>query len=162
MLKWSLGLATLMVASAAFAADVKMTGVHNCCGGCAMNIKSVLEKAGATNINVNKGDVSFAHEQPRMAVRALYAAGYAGKIEGGRAPGTRRAQGITGKTLKVEGVHLCCGACVKAVNDAVAKLGKTDAKAKETTFTITSENDLDAVAVLNALRAAGFNARISK
>ncbi len=153
--------AGLLLASAVYAADVKVTGVHNCCGGCAAAINHTLQEAGATNIKVEKGEVSFSADEPAKAIHALYAAGYAGKVEGARQPGTRRLAETKGKSLKFEGIHACCGACVAAINKAVAPLGKTDVKAKATSFTITSDQEMGADQVVQALRDAGFNARLA-
>lgn len=161
MLRLGLGLAaSLLLASASFAADVKISGVHNCCGMCAAGINEALTKAGATNVKVEKTDVSFTADNPRMAIRALSQAGYYGKVDGAEArPLPARLAEIKGKSLKFEGIHACCGACVAGINKALAPLGKTDVKAKATSFTITSDNELTAAQVVKALREAGFNAR---
>jgi len=162
-IKMGMGIAaSLLLAGAAFAADVKVTGVHNCCPGCTMNITETLTKAGATNVKVEKQEISFTSDTPAPVLRALYAAGYAGKVEGDgvRQPGIRRnLADVKGKSLKFEGIHACCGACVAGINKALAPLGKTDIKAKATSFTVTSENEISADQVVKALRDAGFNAR---
>ena len=46
--------------------------------------------------------------------------------------------------------------------DTVATVGKADIKGKEAAFTVTSENEIEAQAVVRALRDAGFNAKIAK
>ena len=46
------------MASAAFAADVKITGIHNCCGQCNTIIKGTLDGAGATNVVIKPGEVT--------------------------------------------------------------------------------------------------------
>lgn len=157
----TLTLTTALVASAAFAADVKVSGVHNCCGSCAKGINEALSKAGATNVKLEKTELSFSADDPQKAVDALYAAGYAGKLEGAKAPRSGAGQ-LTGKEIKLEGLHNCCGACTAAINKALAGIGKTDAKAGATTITVTAENDVKAIDVIRALRAAGFNAKVVK
>ena len=62
-------------------------------------------------------------------------------------------------TVELKGTHLCCGACVKAVNDTLKGVdgvtGKCDAKAK--TVTITAKDDATAQKAVDALAAAGFH-----
>lgn len=152
--------AVLLLTSAAYAADVKVSGVHNCCPGCTKDITETLTKAGATNIKVEKQELSFTADEPVKSVRALFAAGYAGKVEGANQPGIRKTLAdMKGKSLKFDHIHACCGQCVKGINKAVEKLGKTDIKGGATSFTITSENEITAEDVVKALREAGFNAR---
>ena len=62
-------------------------------------------------------------------------------------------------TVELKGTHLCCGACVKAVNDTLKGIdgvtGKCDAKAK--TVTITAKDEAAAQKAIDALAAAGFH-----
>lgn len=162
LLRWGTAAATLLLAGAAFAADVKITGIHNCCPGCTRNITAVLEKAGATSLDIKQGEVSFSSSDADGAVKALFDAGYSGKVSGAKAPEVKGLAEIKGSALKVEGVHLCCGACVAAVNGALSPLGKTDAKPRVTSFVLTSDKEVSAAEILKALHAAGFNAKIAK
>ncbi len=157
-----LGLVTLLAAGAAFAADVKIAGVHNCCPGCANGIRATLEGAGATNITLNGREVGFSAEEAQKVVQTFFDAGYAGKVTGAKTPEPQGVKGVKGATLKFSGVHLCCGACANAVNAALAPIGKSDAKARTETFTLTAAQEVEAAAVLKALRDAGFNARVAK
>jgi len=61
----------------------------------------------------------------QKAVDALVGAGYFGASSNPdiKLASPSGAKDETVKSLKVAGVHLCCGKCVKAVNDAVKKLG---------------------------------------
>lgn len=69
--------------------------------------------------------------------------------------------GAFGADTKVElkGTHLCCGQCVKAVDDILKKVdgasGKCDQKAG--TVTITAKDDATAQKALDALAAGGFH-----
>jgi len=159
---WALGTAALLAASAAFAADVKITGIHNCCGQCNTTIKATLDGAGATNVQIKPGEVTFSAGDAAKAVTALYDAGYSGKVEGAATPAPKGVQGVKGKEIKVEGVHLCCGQCVKSVNTALKDIGTTNAKARDTAFVVTAATEVEAAAVVKALRDAGFNARVVK
>ena len=138
----ALAAAALFLGGVAYAADVKVTGVHVCCGG--------------------SGTVSFTADDPQKAVNALFEAGYAGKVEGAKTPEPKGAEGVKGTAIKVEGVHLCCGRCVQLLNMALKDVGTTDAKPRAAAFTVTATSETEAAAVVKALRAAGFNARIAK
>jgi periplasmic mercuric ion binding protein len=62
-------------------------------------------------------------------------------------------------TVELKSTHLCCPACVKAVNDTLKGIdgvtGKCDAKAK--TVTITAKDEATAQKAIDALAAAGFH-----
>jgi mercuric ion binding protein len=61
--------------------------------------------------------------------------------------------------VELKGVHLCCGACVKAANDILKQVdgvkGACDAKGKK--ITITATDDQAAQKALDALAAGGFH-----
>jgi copper chaperone CopZ len=60
--------------------------------------------------------------------------------------------------VELKNVHLCCGACVKAVGNVLKKegvQGKCDQKAR--TVTITAADDKAAQKAVDALAAAGFH-----
>lgn len=61
-------------------------------------------------------------------------------------------------TVELKNVHLCCGACVKAVGGIVKEAGaKAKCDQKGRTVTITASDDAAAQKVLDALAAAGFH-----
>ena|SRR5438067_3880935 len=151
-----------LLAAAAQAADVKVTGVYNCCGACKSAITKALTAGGATNISVDKGNVAFSADDPIKAVTALYDAGFAGKVEGATVRYSSDARGVKGKTISVEKVHNCCPNCVKDINNAVKAIGTTDVKPQQTSFTVSSDNEVEARTVVQALHEAGFNAHIKK
>lgn len=61
-------------------------------------------------------------------------------------------------TVEIKNTHLCCGACVGAVNKILTGIegvtGKCDQKAK--TITITAKDDAAAQKAIDALAAGGF------
>jgi copper chaperone CopZ len=61
--------------------------------------------------------------------------------------------------IELKGVHLCCGACIKAVNGVLKTVdgvkGVCDQQAR--TITITAPDDETAQKALDALAAAGFH-----
>lgn len=154
--------AVMLIATAAFAADVKVTGLHNCCGACKKALDDVMAKSAATNVNITSTEVSFSTSEPDKAVKALFDAGFAGKVEGAKTPEAQGAKGVKAKTLKLEGIHNCCGGCTRAVAEALKPFGTHDLKPKATACTLTSETELDAEKVVEALRKAGYNARVAK
>src|SRR5207237_2688659 len=121
-----------------------------------------LTDSGASNVTVDKGNVAFTADDPVKAVTALYDAGFAGKVEGTTVRYNTGARGVKGKTIAVDKVHNCCGNCVKDINNAVKAIGTTDVKAQATSFTVSSNDEVEASAVVRALRDAGFNAHIKK
>src|SRR5947208_9131030 len=60
---WVLGLGALLIAKGAWAADVTVTGIHNCCGNCNRNITTILTKAGATDVKIKPGEVTFSADK---------------------------------------------------------------------------------------------------
>jgi mercuric ion binding protein len=69
--------------------------------------------------------------------------------------GTARAE----TTVELKGVHLCCGACVKAVAATLKDIDGVKAKCdqKGKTVTLSAQDDAAAQKALNALAAAGFH-----
>lgn len=61
--------------------------------------------------------------------------------------------------VELKGVHLCCGACVKAVADTVSKVdgAKAACNRDEKKVTITAKDDATAQKAVDALAAAGFH-----
>ena len=63
--------------------------------------------------------------------------------------------------LEVSGIHNCCGACTRAIKDAITSVGGvtgTSVKNKETSFTV--EGKFKATELLDALLKAGFYAQV--
>ena len=154
--------AALVSAGAAQAAEVKVEGIHNCCPGCTKNITATLEAGGAKEIKLEGRSLSFQADDAQKTVVALFDAGYAGMVTGATAPRMGVPRDTKGTTFKLAGAHLCCGACVKSVNEAVKEIGTTDAKGGAKEFTVTAKSEVEARAVIRALRMAGFNAKLVK
>jgi mercuric ion binding protein len=65
--------------------------------------------------------------------------------------------------VEVKGVHLCCGACIKAAGAAVKGAGATPKCDKASrTVTITASDDATAEKAVKALAAAGFHGTTDK
>jgi len=154
------------------AADVtaKLTEVHLCCKGCVNGVdKAVGEVEGAkAAIDQDAGTVTLSAADAatlQKAADALVKAGYFGKTTDNTVSldASTGAKGEKVQSLRVEGVHLCCGKCVKAVDRAV----KSVAGAKEHTatkgakvFDVTGDfNDKELFA---ALQKEGLAGKVAK
>lgn len=77
------------------------------------------------------------------------------------AVGTLGAAGLAETTVKIENVHLCCGACVKGVGKALKNVEgvKGECNRKDKSVTITAADEAAAQKAVEALAAAGFHGR---
>jgi copper chaperone CopZ len=164
--------AAFALAFSAQAADVsvKITGVHLCCQSCVKGVKSAVGKVQGVTVNADEdsGTVSLTGPDKatvQKAADALVAGGYFGKSSDAsiKLNTHAHAKGAKVQSLKVEGVHLCCGKCVKAVNETLGSVtgvkGNTAAKNAES-FMVTGDfNDKD---VFDALQKAGLAGRAGK
>lgn len=160
----SVKISLLGAAVAAFAlsaqAEVSLTitGVHNCCGGCAKGItKAVTDGGGTAKVDGETVVITASDDAAaKKAAAALVAAGYFG--EGATAPAVADAKV---KSATVGGVHLCCGKCVTAVEKAVKSVAgasaHTAAKGAES-FTVSGDFSTKELAA--ALNKAGFSGSI--
>jgi copper chaperone CopZ len=159
-------IAASALASYAQAADVlaKVTDVHLCCQGCVKGVEKAVATVPGVTVAVDQDDGTVTLTGPdattvQKAADALTAAGYFGKCDNAdvKINADTGAKNAKVQTLKIKGVHLCCGKCVKAVNEALSSVpgvqGNTAAKgAKE--FEVTGDfNDKD---VFDALQKAGL------
>jgi len=147
--------------------SVKLTDVHLCCQSCVKGVqKAVGTVPGVTaNADMEEGTVSLVGPDTatvQKAVDALTAAGYFGKSSDPsiKVNADTGAKNQKVQTLQVEGVHLCCGKCVKSVNAALSSVsgvtGNTAAKGAKS-FTVTGNfNDKE---VFDALQNAGLTGK---
>ena len=67
------------------------------------------------------------------------------------------------QTLKLEGVHLCCGKCVSAVDKAVKSVsGVKEHTAKKNAATFEVTGDFNDQEVVEALQKAGLTGKVAK
>ena len=161
--------AVVLTAAAARAdVTVELKGVHLCCGQCVKiagdTLKGVDGATGkcdqkAKTITITAKDEATAQK----AVDALAAAGFHGQSDNDKVkvPDDSGAKAGKVKSLTLTGFHNCCGQCTKTIKATVAKVegvtGDT-LKARADTFEVTG--DFDAEAVVKALNAAGFHAKV--
>ena len=165
--------ASVIIASAlalsARAADVtvKISDVHICCQSCVKAIQKIVgEVPGATAaVDQDAGSVTLTAADTatvQKAADALVAGGFFGTSSDPsvKINADTGAKGEKMQSLKIKGVHLCCGKCVKGLNEALGTVpgvtGNT-AKKGEETFEVTGDfNDKD---VFAALQKAGFTGK---
>ena len=169
-------LASVVIAFAstlsAWAADVtaKISDVHLCCKNCVTGVeKAVGEVQGVTaSVDKDAGTVSLTGPDTatvQKAANALVAAGYFGKSSDPavKVAADGGAKGRKVQSLKLEGVHLCCGRCVSAVDKAVksvAGVKEQTAKKNADSFEVTGDfNDRE---VVEALHKAGLTGKVAK
>jgi len=161
-----MGLA-LAVSVRAADVSVKLTDVHLCCQSCVKGVqKAVGQVPGVTaEADMDEGTVNLVGPDTatvQKAVDALTAAGYFGKCSDAsiKVNTDTGAKDQKVHSLQVDGVHLCCGKCVKSVNAALSTVsGVTTNTATKgaKSFTITGNfNDKEA---FTALQNAGLTGK---
>ncbi|PAW87056.1 MAG: hypothetical protein B9S33_06980 [Pedosphaera sp. Tous-C6FEB] len=165
-----LALSLLSAVLTAQADELKLADVHLCCGGCVKGAEKAVAKVGGATATVDKdaGTVIIAAASKdilQQAVASLQAAGYYGKSSDATVKVAATAGVPEGKVqkLKVEGVHLCCGKCVTAVQKAVSRVAGVKANTAEknvATFEVTG--DFNAKDVFAELNKSGLSGRVAK
>jgi len=172
------GVACLVAAVVAFGADesatVTIRNAHLCCGGCVDGAKSALdglEGISEVKADVNSKSIVFAAKSEQAAMKGIESLadhGFFGKAAFGKKdlnfPEVGAKKGEKRDSLTFTGVHLCCGACRKAVHEAFTKLdGMTsmeiDAAAQTVKLNGAGLVVADAVALL---QKAGFYGKLAK
>ncbi len=147
---------------------VELKGVHLCCDACVDGVGVALKDVEGVESRCDIGNRTVTltannDAAAQNALDALAAAGYHGETDNQQL--AMKAQGDVPrgkvKSLKVSDIHNCCWPCCKAIKDAIKTVsgvtGDT-AQSEVTAFEVTG--DFDAAALVNALHAAGFNARV--
>jgi len=164
--------AFVLVGGRASAADTKveLKGTHLCCGQCVTAVGNIVKKVEGASAKCDQktGTVSITAKDDATAQSVLDAPA-AGGFHGTTDSKDLKIKDDSGvskgkvKTLTLEGVHNCCGACNKAIVAAVGKVAGTagnTAKAKNDTFDVTG--DFDAEELVKALNAAGYHVKVKK
>ncbi len=143
--------------------ELTLTNAHLCCGSCrdavikaGGGIEGVTVTTAGNNVTIASPDGAKALE----AVKAIHQAGYFG-VPSLEAFGDKKTYSTTKlKSVKLSGIHLCCGKCVTMATDAikaadgVAEVIGMEKNASEVTVT----GDFSPAALAEALHAAGFHA----
>jgi copper chaperone CopZ len=164
-----LGLAGI-VALQAGEVTATITNVHLCCKGCVQGVEqavSAVPRAKAT-ADQEAGTVTLrGPDKPtlRHAADALVQAGYYGQSSD---PGIKLnvnsgAKGQQVQTLEIEGVHLCCAKCVKAVDQAVKSVpGVENQTAVKRAKSFQVKGNFNDREVFEALQKEGLAGRIAQ
>jgi copper chaperone CopZ len=159
----ALALAFVMAAKAADV-TVTITDVHICCQSCVKGVaKAVADVKGlAAKADQDAGTVTLTGPDAATVQKgadALVAAGFFGKSSDPaiKLNAETGAKNQKVQSIKIEGLHLCCGKCVTAVNNVLGSVpgvtGNTAAKGAAS-FDVTGNfNDKD---VFDALQKAGL------
>jgi len=150
--------------------SAKITGVHLCCKSCVTGVEKAIETVPGAKaaVDQDEGTVTLSGADSatvQKAADALVAAGYFGKSSDSKIKldASSGAKGEKVQSLKIEGVHLCCGKCVKAVDHAVKSVpGVKDQTATKgaKSFEVTGDfNDQD---VFTALQKEGLSGKAAK
>ena len=161
------------LSSLAAAEEVKVTGVHLCCGKCVKAATSALQGIkgiSAPRANQDEEVVTFNAEGTDLAeagVAALAKAGFAGTATMGgaavKAPASGIAAGAAGNAATISNMHLCCGGCVRAAEGAIKEVSgvkSVTSDAKGGTIAVSGEA-ISLEALLNALHEAGFHGSVN-
>lgn len=164
----------LLNSAATRAGEVKIEGVHICCGQC-VNIAQNTLKAfdGVSNSKADKdsGSITLTAADDKAAaaaINALAKAGFRGAAKHDSKvldfPGSNAEKGAKADTITIAGVHLCCPACYGAAEKALKKVdGVTTVSSDKKAKTLeVSGKDVDVNAALEALFTAGFQASVKK
>ena len=151
------------------AADVttKISGVHLCCKGCVNGVEEAVGEVDGAKATVDKDagtvDLSAADNATlQKAANALTTAGYFGRSSDSKIK-LNTDSGAKGKkvqSLKVNGVHLCCGKCVKAVDAALKSVpGVESHTAEKDAESFEVKGDFNDAKVFTALQEAGLTGK---
>ncbi len=162
----------LALAFSAQAADVsvKLTDVHLCCSSCVKGVEKAVSPVHGVTAKADMDDGTVDLTGPdtatvQKAVDALTAAGYFGKSSNPdiKVNADTGAKNQKVQSLEVDGVHLCCGKCVKSVNTALSSVSGVTANTATKgakSFTVTGDfNDKEA---FDALQKAGLTGTAGK
>jgi copper chaperone CopZ len=168
-------LASLIATALTFsvqAADVsvKISSVHLCCKACVTGVEKAVAgvKGAQASVDADAETVSLTGPDQatlQKATDAMVAAGYFGQSSeaGIKVAADTGAKGKKVQSLKLEGVHLCCGKCVSAVDKAVKSVAGVQAhNATKNAATFDVTGDFNDKEVLEALQKAGLTGKVAK
>lgn len=162
-------LVALTFAASVQAADVstKISDVHLCCKSCVTGVEDAVSQIDGAKATVDKDagtvELSAANSATlQKAANALTAAGYFGKSSDSKIK-LNTDSGAKGKmvqSLKVNGVHLCCGKCVKAVDAALKSVpGVKSHTAEKEAESFEVKGNFNDAKVFTALQKAGLTGK---
>jgi copper chaperone CopZ len=147
---------------------ITLTGVHLCCQGCVnavdaslaglKGVESWCDKENRT-VTITASDDATAQK----ALDLIAAAGFHGSTENEHLT-MKAVSGIPHgkvKRLLVSEIHNCCDLCCEAIKEAIATVdGVTGDTADPGAASFEVAGNFEAAAMVTALNAAGFSARV--
>ena len=166
----SLLIASALVLSARADVSTKVSDVHLCCQSCVKGVHKAVDGINGLTAAVDGDAETVTLTGPDAATvqkgaDALVAAGYFGTSSDTniKLAADTGAKGSKVKTLKLQGVHLCCGKCVTAVDKAVKSVpGVKEHTAKKNAETFEVIGDFNDKEVFDALQKAGLTGKVAK
>lgn len=159
---------------AADAADVKVKGVHLCCGACVKDADAALKAVdGLTGIAIDRDSKLVAFKAPdekvaKAGIDALAKEGFHGTATLDDKelpfPESGAKKGDTADIVTLTGLHLCCGACVTGAKEALKDIpGVTgmDIDRNDKSVKLTGKN-IDITGAVAALNKGGFHGTVKK
>lgn len=162
----------ILSAGSVLAGTVEVKGPHICCGACVKAIGKIMDKVdGVSEVKADAKTktVTFTAKDAAAAkagVKALFAGGFFGSAtEDGKelkiaVGGVKKGDQV--KAVTVKNVHACCGLCHKEIKGLFADSTVTFEGTGAQRTVVIEGGTLEASAVLQALRKAGFNGTIQK
>ncbi|SPE55551.1 conserved exported hypothetical protein [Verrucomicrobia bacterium] len=166
-----LSFALVCALAAARAEDTaKITDVHLCCKSCVNGVQKAIGQVPGAKAEVDQDAGTVTLTAPdkatlQKAADALVGAGYFGKSSdsGITMDASTGAKGEKVKSLTIEGVHLCCAKCVKAVDHAVKAVpGVQEQTATKGAKSFEVTGDFHDKDVLDALQKDGLTGKVAK
>ncbi len=158
----------LALVVSARAADVtaKISDVHLCCNSCVKGANAAIATVPGVTAVVDKDEETVTltgadAATVQKAADALVAGGFFGTSKDVKLDASTGVKDAKVQTLTISGVHLCCGKCVKSVNEAVKTVPgvqATTAKKGDTSFDVTG--DFNGKDVMAALQKAGLTGKV--
>jgi copper chaperone CopZ len=149
---------------------VHISDVHLCCASCVKGVTNAVKDIDGIKASADKETKVVELTGPdkatlQKAANALTKAGYFGVCSDDsiKIDASTGAKGEKVQTLKVEGVHLCCPKCVKAVTAALKDVDgvTTNNATKNAEFFIVTGDFKDSD-VFTALQKAGLTGKVGQ
>lgn len=173
-MRWLLGVLVGCGATLAHGAEVSVSNVHLCCGSCLAAVDEALaDVKGVSDVaaDQNTKTIRFKVADDKAAeagIKALAEHGFFGQAKLGTKklsfPDNGAKKGEKANQIELEGVHLCCGACVTGAKKALENVGglssiEIDRAAGRI---VLKGGGIETVKALDALNAGGFYAKVKR
>ena len=163
------GLFALTFCAPAEEAHAKFTDVHLCCKGCVNGVEKAVGAVDGAKaaVDADNGTVTLSGADAatvQKAADAMVKAGYFGKTEDAiKLNAECGAADKKVQSLRIEGVHLCCGKCVKAVDRAIKAVpGAKEHTAVKGAKSFEVTGDFNEKDMMIALQKEGLSGKVGR